>query len=306
MIPALLCALGVAMTLPNLSSPQLTHLAGGAGIVLMLLYARGIAGYAWALWGLYCLLAVSWSLFPGATENQAHVVLAAGGAYSCARWGPGQWRPVAVLVYLTVLPALLLVGSLVPGQANLAASCCLLGIPLAFHIGGRWQNIVAPALFIALAFSSSRGAWLAGGVVLALLAWRRLTVKAFALAFGALAFLGLLFTYQEPLGRIVHWGPAIGRWALSPWFGSGFIRRLAHNDIIQAAADFGLVGLALFLFALISALASMRKADAPLVAAVVAVVLHSVVDFPLTAPATLIAWAAIAGGARAADSAPSS
>lgn len=190
------------------------------------------------------------------------------------------------------------------GYAGIAGASCLVLGALAGHLGAPlapWLAIIAGTGVWA---SGSRAAALAGLVAFVpplVVRGRALwATLAGGVGGGALLFFPGL---TDPAGRWLHWYRALSRAEYAPWIGTGLLSEhpeLAHNDWLQVRADLGLIGLALLLLAVGSVLWQMRRSRAPwLVAGAVALVLQSVVDFPLTHPFTLALFAALAGAAAA-------
>ena len=126
-----------------------------------------------------------------------------------------------------------------------------------------------------------------------------------------------------PVGRFYMHKAAFEIWRENPWFGVGgwgfryFLalhlpeedwakvhslgRANAHNDFLQFMAEFGSVGVGLMLV-IVSTLGvgivhnrSWRSPDAvPMIAALLLVVVHSMIDLPFRSPAILYAWLTVA------------
>lgn len=204
------------------------------------------------------------------------------------------------------------------GYANALGLLMALGVVLALGLLSEARGLQRSALLaaaavsaVALVLTSSRGAWLAAFVGLAVLAacrWRRPVPLASLAVAGAV--LALLTASRVSLGdRPAYWNVALADASEHVVLGSGagsfddywlehrpipaFVRD-AHNLYLETFAELGLIGLALLLVALGAPLAAAvrtreRKIVATAAAAYSVFLVHAGLDWDWEMPVTTLA-----------------
>jgi hypothetical protein len=306
------------------------------------------AAYLWLMYAALAGASAAWSSNPAFTTFAAQLILPAVALFLLARSSsPRQLSIAWIILCWTALPVVGWSMLHVPGglsileggrmswpfgkSATTMAAALLLLIPMAIATStpGRRADWFASGVLIGgLILTGSRSAIL--GATIVGLCWTitqkgivRYAPAPFLLIWAILgAYSGRLWAPPE---RIQHWGVEFYRFFASPILGQGHLGsfpHFAHSDYVQAQADLGLVGLALFVATLLAILWGchhrwlmggqrvpkgfvkveisqeyskklfLRTAA---LAGIVAIIIMAGFDFPLSVPGPLALFALAAG-----------